>query len=332
MKSVLVKINSLKKYFPVKRGLLYRVAGWIKAVDEVSLEIEQGKTLGLVGESGCGKTTLGRSILRLIEPDSGQIFFKERDITRISEAQMRRLRQEIQIVFQDPIDSLDPRFTVSRIVGEGLRIFKAWSKQEIEKRIRELLEIVGLPADAINRYPHEFSGGQRQRIGIARAISLNPSFLVLDEPVSSLDVSVQAQIINLFYELQEKLNLSYLFITHDLNVTRQVSDEVAVMYLGKIVECAGNEELFSKPRHPYTQVLLSAVPVSEPRQRRQRFLLKGEVASSLNPPLGCRFRTRCPHAMDICSRQEPQLQEVGLGHSVACHLLGVPTDKEKKRR
>ncbi|UCB56648.1 MAG: ABC transporter ATP-binding protein [Candidatus Omnitrophota bacterium] len=321
MKDVLLKVNSLKKYFPVKRGLLYRIVGWIRAVDGVSLEIEKAKTLGLVGESGCGKTTLGRSILRLIEPDSGEIFFKDKQITHISTRSMRRLREDMQIVFQDPFGSLDPRFTVSRIVGEGLRIFKKLRGREVKERIRELLEVVGLGGDAINRYPHEFSGGQRQRIGIARAISLDSSFLVLDEPVSSLDVSVQAQIINLLYDLQQRLGLSYLFITHDLNVIRQVSDDVAVMYLGKIVEAAGNEELFSKPQHPYTRVLLEAVPVPDPGERKKRALLKGEVASALNPPSGCRFRTRCPHVMDICSQKEPLLIEVAPGHSVACHLV-----------
>lgn len=322
MKDVLLKVNSLKKYFPVKRGLLYRIVGWIRAVDEVSLEIEKAKTLGLVGESGCGKTTLGRSILRLIEPDSGEIFFKGRQITHISTRLMRRLREDMQIVFQDPFGSLDPRFTVSRIVGEGLRIFKKSRGREVKERVRELLEVVGLPSDAINRYPHEFSGGQRQRIGIARAISLDSSFLVLDEPVSSLDVSVQAQIINLLSDLQQRLGLSYLFITHDLNVIRQVSDDVAVMYLGKIVEAAGNEELFNKPQHPYTRVLLEAVPVPDPGQRKKRKLLQGEVASALNPPSGCRFRTRCPYVMGICSQEEPLLREVAPGHSVACHLNG----------
>ena len=321
MSPILVDVVSLKKYYPVKRGLLYKTVGWIKAVDGVSFEVRQGKTLGLVGESGCGKTTLGRSILRLLEPDSGQIFFKEKEITHLSNPQMRKLREDMQIVVQDPFGSLDPRFTVSRIVGEGLQIFKPLSKKKIKEKVRQLSEIVGLPDDAVNRFPHEFSGGQRQRIGIARAISLNPSFLVLDEPVSSLDVSVQAQIINLLYDLQERFNLSYLFITHDLNVIRQVSDEVAVMYLGKIVEKTNSEELFSHPAHPYTHALLEAMPVSDPREKKERTLLKGEVASAINPPPGCRFHPRCPLAQKMCSEKEPVIEDKGGGHLVACHMV-----------
>jgi oligopeptide/dipeptide ABC transporter ATP-binding protein len=319
--SILLKINSLKKYYPVKRGLLYKIVGWIKAVDEVTLKVDRGKTLGLVGESGCGKTTLARTILRLIQPDGGKIFFKGKEITHLSQRQMRKMRQDMQIVFQDPFDSLDPRFTVGRILAEGLKIFRVLGAREMGGRIRELLQMVNLPIDAINRYPHEFSGGQRQRIGIARAISLNPSFLVLDEPVSSLDVSVQAQIISLLTNLQQKLGLSYLFITHDLNVIRELSDDVAVMYLGKIVEEASNLELFKNPAHPYTKVLLEAMPISDPRQRKERLLLKGEVVSAMNLPSGCRFRTRCPYAMDVCSCQEPPLRAINSKHFVACHLF-----------
>ncbi|MFC1632185.1 ABC transporter ATP-binding protein [Candidatus Omnitrophota bacterium] len=321
MKKPLIKIEALKKYYPVKKGLFYKTVGWIKAVDGISLEIEQGKTLGLVGESGCGKTTLGRSILRLLEPDSGKIFFDQKEITKISNRQMRSLRKDMQIVFQDPFNSLDPRFTVGRIISEGLGFFGQLSKREIQKQVAQLLEVVGLSRDAANRYPHSFSGGQRQRIGIARAISLRPLFLVLDEPISSLDVSVQAQIINLFYDLQEQFSLTYLFITHDLNVTRTFCDQVAVMYLGQIVEKAPNLELFAGPLHPYTQALLSAVPVSDPKDRKNRSRLRGEVTSGLKLPSGCRFRTRCPKAMDVCARHQPVLKQASPGHYLSCHLV-----------
>ncbi|MBN3038442.1 MAG: ABC transporter ATP-binding protein [Candidatus Omnitrophica bacterium] len=316
---MIVKIENLKKYFPVRRGFLHRTVGWIQAVDGVSLEIKKGSTLGLVGESGCGKTTLGRAILRLIEPDSGEIYYEQENVTRLKGQAIRRLRQNMQIVFQDPDSSLNPRFTVSRIVGEGMHIFKLAPKDEIKQRVKELIDMVGLPLDSLNRYPHQFSGGQRQRIGIARALSMKPSFIVLDEPVSSLDVSVQAQIINLLYELQEKICLSYLFITHDLNVTRQVANDVAVMYMGKVVEVSQTEELFNKPAHPYTRLLLEAMPISDPAKRKERPDVKGEVGSAFNLPTGCRFRNRCPLAINICSLREPQLKEISPGHLVACH-------------
>jgi len=315
-----VSIKSLKKYFPIKRGLLSRTVGWVKACDGVSLEIKRGQTMGLVGESGCGKTTLGRSILRLLEPDSGEIFFEGQEITRLPQAQMRGLRQKMQIVFQDPFSSLNPRFTVSRIVSEGLLVFRTLSADQLKQRVVELLDLVGLSADVVNRYPHEFSGGQRQRIGIARAISLNPAFLVLDEPISSLDVSIQAQILNLLSRLQKKLKLSYLFITHDLNVARLISDQVAVMYLGRVVEQAPGQELFDNPLHPYTQLLLQAIPVADPTKRKKRVKIRTDVDQTQAVRSGCCFRDRCLRAINRCEFDQPTLKKISPGHFVSCHL------------
>jgi oligopeptide/dipeptide ABC transporter ATP-binding protein len=319
--NILVSVESLRKYFPIKRGFLKRTVGAVKAVDGVSLKIKEAKTLGLVGESGCGKTTTGRLILRLIEPDSGKIYFGGKEITILPAEEMRKVRENMQIVFQDPFASLDPRFTAGRAIAEGLECFwKKKGRKMIVERVSELIRVVGLPQDCQNRYPHEFSGGQRQRIAIARALALNPSFIILDEPVSSLDLSIQAQIINLLSDLQEKFRLTYLLIAHDLNLIRHICDEVAVMYLGKIVEQAESERLYSSPRHPYTQALLEAIPISHPEQRREKTPPRGELSNPANPPLGCAFHPRCSIAEVICRKEEPQLKEKESGHLAACHL------------
>jgi peptide/nickel transport system ATP-binding protein len=319
----LVEVDDVRVWFPVKSGIvLDRHIGDIKAVDGVSLTIERGETVGLVGESGCGKSTLGRTILRLYEPTSGRIVFDGRDITRLSDAQLRPVRERMQMVFQDPFASLNPRHSVGRIVGEPLRVHGVASRRELSGRVRVLLEVVGLPADAGNRYPHEFSGGQRQRIGLARALALNPDFVVCDEPVSALDVSIQAQIVNLLEELQEQLDLTYLFIAHDLAVVRHISDRIAVMYLGKIVEVAPGDDLYENPLHPYTVTLLSAIPIPDPAIERNRTSIRveGDLPSPVNPPSACRFHTRCPFVQETrCRDEEPLLREVQ-GHLVACHF------------
>ena len=317
----LVKIEKLKKYFPIKSGILSRVTNFVKAVDGINLSIPEGQTIGLVGESGCGKTTLGKTILKLIEPSQGKIYFENNDITRLSPSDMRPYRREMQIVFQDPYGSLNPRMKVESIVSEGLTIHNIARGQERRDIIRELLITVGLREDALSRYPHEFSGGQRQRIAIARALALRPKFIVCDEPISALDVSVQAQIINLFIELQEKFKLTYLFISHDLRVVRHISDKVAVMYLGKIVEISPSKELYNNPLHPYTQVLISSVPIADPSRKKEMTILKGDVPSPINPPSGCSFHPRCPIAVDKCKTIEPELRDVGGEHFVACHLV-----------
>ena len=319
----LVELERLKVYFPIKSGLvLDRHVGDIKAVDDVTLEIRRGETLGLVGESGCGKSTVGRAILRLYEPTAGRILFDGQDITKMGERELRPVRRRMQMVFQDPFSSLNPRHSVGRIVGEPMRVHGTVSRRQVGGRIRELLETVGLPADAASRYPHEFSGGQRQRIGLARSLALNPDFVVADEPVSALDVSIQAQIINLLEELQDEFDLTYLFIAHDLAVVRHISDRIAVMYLGSIVEISPADELYENPLHPYTITLLSAVPIPDPEveQRRETILLAGDLPSPANPPPACRFHTRCPYVQPTRCRDEvPPLRTLASGHLVACH-------------
>jgi oligopeptide transport system ATP-binding protein len=319
----LVEVRDLYKYFPVRAGLMRRHVADVHAVDGVSFTIASGETLGLVGESGSGKTTVGRLILRLVAPSRGSVFFNGREITQLRGEQLRALRREIQIIFQDPYASLNPRMTVGEIVGEPLKIHGIARGKEARDRVAELCRLVGLRSYHVNRYPHEFSGGQRQRIGIARALAVDPKFIVLDEPVSALDVSIQAQVINLLEDLQQELGLTYLFIAHDLSVVRHISTRVAVMYVGKIAELASRDQLYENPLHPYTQSLLSAIPIPEPsiEKRRKRIVLTGDIPSPVNPPTGCRFHTRCPVAYERCINEEPPLKEYGPNHFAACHLV-----------
>ncbi len=319
----LVTVRGLKKYFPITSGLLQRHTGDVKAVDDIDFDIRRGETLGLVGESGSGKTTAGRVILRLADPTAGTIEFEGREIASLSRAEMRPLRKEMQIIFQDPYASLNPRMTVGDIVREPLTIHHLAAGKAADKRVQELLAMVGLQPYHANRYPHEFSGGQRQRIGIARALAVNPKFIVADEPVSALDVSIQAQVINLLQDLQQQLGLTYLFIAHDLSVVRHISTRVAVMYVGKIIELADRDRLYANPLHPYTQALLSAIPIPDPdvERRRKRIILSGDIPSPVNPPAGCRFHTRCPIAFDRCSVEVPALNEYEPGHRTACHWV-----------
>ena len=319
--NVLLEVNNLKKYFPVTRGVFSRVVNHVKAVDNISFNIKSGETLGLVGESGCGKTTVSRLILRLLEPTEGSVFFEGKNVFKLRGDELRRLRKDMQIIFQDPYSSLNPRLSIGSIIAEGIgahKIAKGKKKREI---VEELLEKVGLSAGFYNRYPHEFSGGQRQRIAIARALSLNPRLIICDEPVSALDVSIQAQILNLLAKLKKDFDLAYLFITHDLSVVEHVSDRIATMYVGEITEIAAAGEFYSNPLHPYTIALLSANPSPDPKKRKKTILLKGDVPSPIDPPSGCRFHTRCPVAQEICRIEWPELKEISPGHMVRCHLV-----------
>ncbi|MGZ9586084.1 ABC transporter ATP-binding protein [Paenibacillus marinisediminis] len=314
----LIQVENLKKYFPVKNG------GTLKAVNDVSFEIRAGETLGMVGESGCGKSTVGRTVLRLYEPTAGQVKFNGTNIYSLNRSQMKEYRRYMQMIFQDPYASLNPRMTISDIIGEALDIHKLASRgAERKRRIEELLDLVNLNPDHANRYPHEFSGGQRQRIGIARALAVDPKFIICDEPISALDVSIQAQVVNLLKELQGRMGLTYLFIAHDLSMVKHISDRVAVMYLGKMVELAESEALYSDPLHPYTKALMSAIPVPDPdiEASKERIVLEGEIPSPINPPSGCFFRTRCPYATERCAKEAPEFREAKPGHHVACHLV-----------
>ena len=332
----ILEVKNLRKFFPIHKGLFRRVSGHVRAVDDISFHIDQGETLGLVGESGCGKTTAARCIIRAIDPTSGQVLFREEngevlDLAIESESGLRDVRRQIQLVFQDPFSSLNPRMTLFEIIGEPMAINGYGTRREREERVEELLRLVGLRPEFMRRFPHAFSGGQRQRIGVARALALSPKLIVADEPVSALDVSVQAQVLNLLLDLQEELDLTYLFVSHDLSVVRHVSDRVAVMYVGKLVEMGPTQELFESPKHPYTAALLSAVPEADPRARSRRTVLQGEVANPADPPTGCYFHPRCPHAQDRCRTETPMLEEISPGRFVSCHrskeleLKGVET-------
>ena len=326
----LIEVNNLVKYFPVRAGLLQRVKAWVKAVDDVSFFINEGETFGLVGESGCGKTTVGRTILRLVPHTSGEVLFDGQNVFDVDGGDLKKMRRDMQIIFQDPYSSLDPRLPIGESISEGLRVHTDKGGQERYEIVAEMLTRVGMRADHARRYPHEFSGGQRQRIGIARALALQPKFIVCDEPVSALDVSIQAQVLNILRQLQRDFGLTYLFIAHNLSVVEHFSERVGVMYLGKMVEMAPRDLLYADPLHPYTQALMSAIPVPDPTVRRQRILLEGDVPSPLNPPPGCRFHTRCPLAFDLCRQEEPPFKDYGGGHFAACHWLEVGQHGDSK--
>jgi oligopeptide transport system ATP-binding protein len=321
-REVVLHVENLKKYFPIRRGVFRKQVGDVKAVDGVSFSVYRGETLGLVGESGCGKTTTGRTIIRIYEPTAGQVTFEGVDLARLRGRALRKMRRKIQMVFQDPYASLNPRMSIAAIVGEPLDVYRVKNGNSRKESVAQLLQLVGMNPDLMNRYPHEFSGGQRQRVGLARALALNPDLIICDEPISALDVSIQAQVVNLLQELQEKLGLTYIFIAHDLSMVRHISDRVAVMYLGKVVELTDREMLYRSPRHPYTIALLSAIPVADPlvEAERQRILLEGDLPSPANPPVGCNFNTRCPLAQSVCFDIEPEFRQVSPGHFVACHL------------
>ena len=330
MTKPLLKVEGLKKYFPIKKGLLGKTVGQVKAVDDISFYVNEGETLGIVGESGCGKSTTGRMLLRLLEPTEGTVEFDGKDLGSLSTEEMRKTRRDIQMVFQDPYASLNPRHSIEKILGEPLLVHGMKDSKERKEKVYEFLEIVGLNKYHAKRYPHQFSGGQRQRIGIARALMTNPKLIIADEPVSALDVSIQAQVLNLMKDLQSEFKLTYIFIAHDLGVVRHISDRVGVMYLGRMVEVAESEQLYANPLHPYTQALLSAVPVPDPGYVKQEILLEGDIPNPANPPTGCTFHTRCPHKMDICTKVIPQLVEMEKGHSVACHLFNDSSDVDIK--
>lgn len=316
---IILKVENLKKYFPIKGGFFGKTVSNVRAVDDVSLEIKRGETLGIVGESGCGKSTTGRTILQLLKPTSGNVYFNGQKINKMNKSQLRSIRPKMQLIFQDPYSSLNPRMTVGQIIGEALLDHGMLKKEDMRSRVLEVMDMCGLAEYQIDRFPHEFSGGQRQRIGIARALALNPEFIVADEPVSALDVSIQAQIINLLAKLQKEKGFTYMFISHDLSVVEHICDRVGVMYLGSMVELADKDELFENPLHPYTKALLSAIPIPDPTAKRNRIILIGDIPSPANPPSGCKFHTRCPYATEICSKENPEYRELEKNHFVACH-------------
>ncbi|WMT20475.1 ABC transporter ATP-binding protein [Parageobacillus toebii] len=320
MSEPLLQVKGLKKYFPITGGVFGKKIGEVKAVDDVTFTVYKGETLGIVGESGCGKSTTGRMLLRLIEPTEGSIVFEGKEVTKLSKSELRKMRRDMQMIFQDPFASLNPRHTVEKILEEPLVVHGIGSKEERKKRVQEMLEVVGLGRYHAKRYPHQFSGGQRQRIGIARALMTNPKLIIADEPVSALDVSIQAQVLNLLEDLQKEFGLTYIFIAHDLGVVRHISDRVGVMYLGRLVELADSDQLYESPKHPYTKALLSAVPILDPEYKKESQLLSGDLPNPANPPQGCAFHTRCSACMDICKQKRPEMKEVEKGHYVACHL------------